>query len=356
VSGGKIKSSIGEHPISRRDFVSLAVGAITGPEFQRYADPATELEVVRLTSPAFASGLATTHLRQFTKRSDALIYWSERDGTRQLYRLDLKAGESKQLTEATALDTVNFSLSPDDRYLYYFDGPMLQSVSSSALKPRELYRIPNGASSGGISIATDGSVLFAEGSSIIRVGLRKNGPILDAQAPIDLVLARPHRTQIAWRSNGVLWLANEDGGNRRQISLEAGTVKHALWAPSGKTLLYLHVPDDPKQLVSLREASPEDGTDKQVARTSQYATFAPNSDASVFAGASRSKASSYILILLRVTRRELALCEHHASDPSVVSVVFAPDSQNIIFVSDRHGKPALYRVPVERFVEETSDQ
>jgi oligogalacturonide lyase len=312
--------------------------------------------VVRLTSPAFASGLAATHLRQFTKRSDALIYWSERDGTRQLYRLDLKDGDSKQLTAAAALDTNNFSLSPDDRYLYYFDGPALQSISSSGLKPRELYRISNGGSSGGISVASDGSVLFAEGSRILRVGLRNSGPILDAGATIDLVMARPHRTQIAWRSDGDLWLANEDGGNRRRISLEAGTAEHAVWAPSGKTLLYLHVPEDPKQLISLREVSPDDGADNQVARTSQYATFAPNADASVFAGASRSKASSYILILLRVTRRELALCEHHASDPSLVSVVFAPDSRSVLFVSDRHGKAALYRVPVERFVEETDEQ
>jgi oligogalacturonide lyase len=230
------------------------------------------------------------------------------------------------------------------------------SIGLSALKPKELYRIPNDGRTGGISVASDGSVLFAEGSRIRRVALRKNGPVLDAGGPIDLVMARPHRTEIAWRSNGDLWLANEDGGDRRRISLEAGTVEHAVWAPSGKTLLYLHVPDDPKQLITLREASPEEGWDKQVARTSQYATFAPNADASVFAGASRSKASSYILILLRVTRRELALCEHHASDPSLVSVVFAPDSQNIIFVSDRHGKPALYRVPVQKFVEETDDQ
>jgi oligogalacturonide lyase len=209
---------------------------------------------------------------------------------------------------------------------------------------------------GGISVAADGSVLFAEGSRILRVGLRKNGPILDAGAPIDLVMARPHRTQIAWRSDGDLWLANEDGGNRKRISLEAGTAEHAVWAPSGKTLLYLHVPDDPKQLITLREVSPDDDADNQVARTSQYATFAPNSDASVFAGASRSKASSYILILLRVTRRELALCEHHASDPSLVSVIFAPDSRSVLFVSDRHGKAAIYRVPVERFVEETDEQ
>ncbi len=312
--------------------------------------------MVRLTNPSFASGLPATHLRQFTKRSDALIYWSERDGTRQIYRLDLKGGESRQLTEASALDTRNFSLSPDDRYVYYFDGPVLQSISSSALKPRELYRIQNGGTSGGLSVAADGSVLFAEGSRIMRFGLRRNGAVLEAQAKIDLVMARPHRSQIAWRCNGALWLANEDGSGRRQISLEAGTVQHAVWAPSGRTLLYLHVPDDPKQLITLREASPEDGTDKQLARTSQYATFAPNADASVFVGASRSKASSYILILLRVTRRELTLCEHHASDPSVVQVVFAPDSQSIFFVSDRHGKPAIYRVPVERFVEETNEQ
>lgn len=336
--------------------MSFAVGAISAPESQRYSDPATELEVVRLTSPAFSSGLPATHLRQFTKRSDALIYWSERDGTRQIYRLDLKGGESKQLTEASALDPRNFSLSPDDRYVYYFDGPVLQSIGSSAMKPRELYRIPNGDTSGGISVAADGSVLFAEGSRIMRFGLRGNGVVLEAQAKIDLVMARPRRTQIAWRCNGALWLANEDGSGRKQISLEAGTVQHAVWAPSGRTLLYLHVPDDPKQLITLREASPEDGTDKQLARTSQYATFAPNADASVFVGASRSKASSYILILLRVTKRELTLCEHHASDPSVVQVVFAPDSQSIIFVSDRHGKPALYRVPVERFVEETNEQ
>jgi oligogalacturonide lyase len=260
------------------------------------------------------------------------------------------------LTAAAALDTRNFALSADDHYLYYFDGPVLQSMTSSASKPRDLYRIPNGGTPGGISVAADGSVLFAEGSQIQRIGLRKNGPVLDAQAKIDLVMARPRRTQIAYRSNGALWLANEDGGNRRQISLEAGVVEHAMWAPSGRTLLYLHVPDDPKQLITLREASPEEGTDKQLAKTSQYVTFAPNEDASVFAGASRSKASAYILILLRVTRRELTLCEHHASDPSVVSIAFAPDSQSVVFVSDRHGKPALYRVALERFVEATDEQ
>jgi len=61
------------------------------------------------------------------------------------------------------------------------------------------------------------------------------------------------------------------------------------------------------------------------------------------------------LLLVRAVRRELALCEHRASDPSMVSPLFSPDSQSVFFVSDRHGKPALYRVHVERFVDETDD-
>jgi oligogalacturonide lyase len=91
-----------------------------------------------------------------------------------------------------------------------------------------------------------------------------------------------------------------------------------------------------------------------IARTSQFASVSANGDASVFVGASRSRATAYVLLLLRVARRELTLCEHRSSEPSKVSPIFSPDSQSVFFVSDRHGKSALYRVHVERFVEETN--
>ena len=334
----------------------MTVGAVTGSEFRRYADPATELDVVRLTNPTFASGLAAPHLRQFTRRSDALVYWSEREGTRQIYRLDLKGGESKLLTNAAALDVTSFALSSDDRYLYYFDGPVLQSVTSSSLHPRDVHRVPEDSARTGFTVAADGSVLFAEGPRIMRVALQKTGAIVEAGGKIDLIMARPRHAQVAYRQGNSFWLVNTDGSGRKQLKLAAGTTGEALWAPSGRTLIYLHIPDNPKELITLREVNPDDDTDQQIAKTSQYGTFGPNGDASVFAGASRSKASAYILILLRVTRRELTLCEHRASDPAMVTVVFAPDSQNIFFVSDRHGKAALYRVPVEKFVEETGDQ
>ena len=228
------------------------------------------------------------------------------------------------------------------------------------MKPREVYKVPEGAMRSGLTVASDGSLLFAEGSRIMRVALQKTGPVIDAGGKVDLIMARPRHAQFVYRQGGY-WLANTDGTGKKQFGLAAGasgsgTAGEALWSPTGRTLIYLHIPDDPKELITLRENNPDDSTDQLIARTSQFGAFAPNGDGSVFAGASRSKASAYIIILLRVTKRELTLCEHRASDPGLVSVVFAPDSQSIVFVSDRHGKPALYRVPVEKFVEETSDQ
>jgi oligogalacturonide lyase len=73
-------------------------------------------------------------------------------------------------------------------------------------------------------------------------------------------------------------------------------------------------------------------------------------------GASRNKASPAVLIMLRITRRELTLCEHRASHPERVSPLFAPDAQRIYFESDRHGKSAIYALHVERLVERTGDE
>jgi oligogalacturonide lyase len=169
-------------------------------------------------------------------------------------------------------------------------------------------------------------------------------------------MARPRHAQILYRTGSQLWLVNNDGSGKRELKIEPGQSGGAIWIPSGRTLLYLHIPEGPKELITLREYSPDEGTDKLLAKTSQFISASPNADASVFTGASRSRASAYVLILLRVARRELTLCEHRASDPAIVHPVFSPDSQNILFVSDRHGKPAIYEVRVNRFVEETGSE
>jgi oligogalacturonide lyase len=128
-------------------------------------------------------------------------------------------------------------------------------------------------------------------------------------------------------------------------------VGRADWAPDGKTVLYLNFPEDPKQLTAIRECAPDAASDKLVAKTSQFANFGFNRDTSVFVGASRSAASPTILLLLRITQRELTLCEHKASHPETTAPRFSPDAQRIYFQSDRDGKPAIYCMHVEKLVE-----
>ena len=56
---------------------------------------------------------------------------------------------------------------------------------------------------------------------------------------------------------------------------------------------------------------------------------------------------------LRAAHSERTMCEHKASRAEAVAPVFSPDSQRIYFQSDRHGKPAIYCMHVEKLVEKT---
>ena len=347
--------------ISRRDFLFLAVaGRVTAPEWVRYPDPATELEVFRLTDPQFSSGMVPPHLRQFTRHGEFLLYWSDRSGTRQAYLLDLKEGDSRQVTDAETLDPKCLTLSPEDRNILFIDGASLKEAPLLTIKPREIHRAADGTRLAWLNTGSDGTIYFAEikngRSRVIRIARQQTRAIAELEGELESLEVRPRRTQLLYRLRGSLWLMSSEGTSRRQIRVQDGQTGAAIWTPSGRTLIYLHTPDNPKELITAREFSPDDNTDKLLAKTSQFISIAPNADGSVFSGASRSKGSAYVLILLRAARREMTLCEHHASDPAMVNPVFSPDSQSVFFVSDRHGQPAVYRVPVAKFVEETETE
>jgi oligogalacturonide lyase len=128
-----------------------------------------------------------------------------------------------------------------------------------------------------------------------------------------------------------------------------------VWSPDGRAVLYLNVPADSRKLRNIREFTPDSNEDKAVSDTTQYACFERNTDGSVFVGASGSKASPYVLLLVRAVHREFTLCEHRASDPAKVSPIFSPNSQSVFFSSDQHGKPAIYRIGVDKLVEATEE-
>jgi oligogalacturonide lyase len=337
-------------------------GSAFPTEWQRYQDPTTELDVYRLTDPAYSSTLPAYYNRAISRNSGTLLYTSDREGTPQAFRMDLKTGAAKQLTEVPDLDGSSLTLTPDNRSFCYFAGRKLYLSNLTSLRERQLYEIPEGwERCEGMSVGPDGThATFAERkgdtSRLRMISLAQGVPRLIVEAPyvISHPVHRPMRAQILYRrGQESLWLVDEDGKPNRQLKIAEGAAGPANWSPDGKSIVYLSIPADTTQLAQLRELTPDANTEKLIAKTSQFAAFGMNHDSSVFVGASRSNASPTILLLLRVTRREMTLCEHKASHAESVGPRFSPDSQRIYFESDRHGKPALYCMHVERLVEKT---
>jgi oligogalacturonide lyase len=276
--------------------------------------------------------------------------------------MDLKTGESQQLTEAAALDGSSVCQLLDERSICYFDGPSLRQTNSSTLRTREIYRVPEGWSPGrSLCLSGDGiNATFVEAREGVWrlkiLGLAKATAATVAEAPeaISIPIPRPRRASILYRrGQNALWLVNYDGRDNRRLKTIEGGLGQADWAPDGRSVLYLRFPPEAEKLNEIREHVPDSNSDQLISTTSQFVSFSHNRDASVFAGASSSKASPYILLLLRVTHRELALCEHRSSDPASVAPMFSADSQRVYFQSDRHGKPAIYAIRVDRLVEKT---
>jgi oligogalacturonide lyase len=330
-------------------------------ESVRYTDPATEFSVVRLTSPDYSSSLPPYSSDAAGRSGAGLIYCSDRTGVWQVYRMDLKTGQSQQLTEAAALDTSSVCQLFDERSVCYFDGPSLRQANLSSLRTREVYRVPEGWSRGrGLCISGDGiHATFVEvRESVWRLrilGLAKGDAATAAEAPETIrdPIPRPRRAGILYRRKDDLWLVNYDGRDNRRLKIASGGLGPADWSPDGRSVLYLSFPLEPEKLNEIREHVPDSNSDQLISTTSQFVSFSHNSDASVFGGASSSKAAPYILLLLRATHRELALCEHRSSDPASVAPTFSADSQKVYFQSDRHGKPALYSIRVDRLIEKT---
>jgi oligogalacturonide lyase len=348
-------------PVSVVIAADLVKGHTVPTEARRFADSATELEVVRLTNPAYTSLMTAPTLRSISHKLGFLIYSSDRGGSMQVWRLDLKTGESKLLTEAEKLDPASVALHPDERSFLYIDGDKLKHSYFAGLHDSTVYTFDAATGhTGGFALSDDGmyaafGVETGSDSRLLLLNLIRRTTTELSQQHVEIAqpVFRPHRAQILYRKGGELWLVDFTGQNNRKLrTVEGGTLGPARWSPSGRTVYYLHFPGE-HELNTLRELTPDENSDKLIAKTSQFVGFGMNADASVFVGASRNPSSPYVLLLLHVNHRELSLCEHHASDPMAVGPIFSPDSQRVFFESDRDGKPAIYRIRVEKFVEET---
>lgn len=337
-------------------------GRVLPVEGVRQLDAATEFPVERLTDPKFSSYWPYPYVRAIARKGAFFLFSSDRDSGTQAYRYELKSGEIKQLTEATNLRTSSLQLMPDDHMFAYIDGQSLFLSHLSTLKEREVYRIPDGWEAGeGLCLAGDGvnaALIEKQGdkSRLRLIGVARGNAttVVEHDGILSHPQPRPRRGSVLFQCDGEIQLVNYDGQNRIKLSKIAPSEGAAVWSNDGRYVDYLQLND--RNQITMREVVPDSRQDRIVAPTSQYSNFSRNTDSSVFVAASRSLASPYILVMIRSVRRELTLCEHKSSTPARVAPVFSPTSQRIYFESDKHGKPAIYSVVVDKFIEKTESE
>ncbi len=326
-------------------------------EFFRFLDPITETPVVRLTSLQSNSFLPASTNSFISVKERFLIFSSDRGGTLAPFKLDLRNGLLTQLARPRKLEPKSLCLNQKRTALYLLDGDSLQEITLANHKLRVL---------------TEGVSSFCELARdsgpdpkllIVRQGRLETWPA--GSAPLaenveSFCLTRPGDRGCFFQRNTTpedreFWYtplpASEAGS---PVLLARGKVSNPVWMPNGQSLLFLRDVARSNGAVSeIHAINPETRSEQRVATTTQFAAFSPNGDASVFVGASRSKAQPTVLLLLAAVQREFTLCEHRASHPAAVSPVFSPDSKRVYFQTDHEGKSALYSVNVEALIEPT---
>ncbi|MBL8217441.1 MAG: PD40 domain-containing protein [Bryobacterales bacterium] len=357
--------------LSRRGFLAAAVPLPTTLAFEkgktyplegiRYADPATEFPVERFTDPAYSSYLPAPYARAIARKGLFFLFSCDREGSLQAYRFELKGGEIRQLTQVEGLHPATLSLMPDDKSFAFVAGRSVYISTIGSLRERELYKIPEDWELGdGFSVSADGifvALIEKQGTAKSRlqlIGVAKGNAttLVEYNGMLRHPIMRPKRASVLYHRDDVLHLINYDGANDKRIAKATAAPGSAIWAPDGRTILYLQTQEKDNG-VFLHEIIPDSMQDRVITRTTTYGNFASNIDGSVLVAASRSVAQPHVLIMIRTVKRELIVCEHKNSDPAAVAPIFSPTSQRIYFQSDRQGKPAIYTMVLEKFIEKT---
>ena len=325
---------------------------VTGSEFVRLTDPDTETPIVRLTSPASNSFLPAATNQFISGKERFLVFSSDRTGQHTPFRLDLRTGAITQLVNGGDIQPRSLCLDPANRTLSLLESGSLKEIDLKSKRTRiladEVTAFSLGPSSADVVVVKknrlyrlgDQSTVLAEdvtGWCVVRPG---GGGCLFSRQVSD----EEHE----------LWHVSLNGPQSKVRALVKGRISSPCWSPDGRSVLFLRETEAEGIFrSSIHEVFPETCAEQFVASTSQFASFSPNADGSVFVGASRSKAQPTVVLLLRASKRELTLCEHGSKNAASVSPVFSPDSRRVYFGSDREGKWALYSVNVESLIEST---
>ena len=184
--------------------LAAAAGGISRGAAERYSDPATEFPVLRLTDPAASSYLPVNASHTISRRGNFLLYASDASGHMQAYRMDTKKGDTRQITEAAALNPDGLTLLQDERGFLYIDGRRLMMTLFSPAKPRQVYMIPEGFEhASGLSASIDGlycALVERKGAAhrlrLVNLRSGEGTTLAEADEPIRTPLPRPKRASV----------------------------------------------------------------------------------------------------------------------------------------------------------------
>jgi hypothetical protein len=113
-----------------------------------FHDDRTGCEIWKMTSWDDCHCLASyMYLQSFSADEKYVVFTSNRSGQYEIYRLEMESGDTVQLTDHTADDSLCFfgmaqNFHPNGRELFYDDGRSLWAVEIASLKRREVTRRP----------------------------------------------------------------------------------------------------------------------------------------------------------------------------------------------------------------------
>ena len=267
------------------------------------------------------------------------------------YQIDLRTGAMRQVAEAAKLDTTSLCFDPSGRTAFFLDGTALQEAAFGGKHgPRQV---------------ADDLTAFALGQSRSELFGIRSGKLQQLHESRTTILAEDAVAPCAVRPGGQgclfarpcpapeqeFWYVDIMNPGKPML-VARGLISDPYWSADGKSVLFLRqVPFNEVLISELHQVRIGEGVESALSRTSQFAVFSPNTNDSVFVGASASKAQPNVILLLNSPHRELTLCEHRSTRAPEVKPVFSPDSRRVYFQSNREGKSAIYSVNVELLVE-----
>ena len=324
-----------------------------GGEFVRFADPTTENMVVRLTALTSNSYLPQPPSRFISIKGRFLVFSSDRQGKPMPYQVDLRNGVLRNVAETADLDRESLCLVEKKDILYFKDADSLIEANLSNRKIRTIAREVDA-----FGVDETGTALYVvRKGKLEQVLANESIPVAENVTPPCMV--RPGGRGCLFQrdvssESREFWYAPPPDSGAEPVRLAGGRVSDPFWSEAGDSVIFLRdLPKGNALISEIHQVQVDKPVENCIAPTSQFASFAPNKDGSVFVGASRSKAQPNVILLLRSAQREMTLCEHRASHPASVTPAFSPDSRRVYFQSDHQGKSAIYSVNIELLVEPT---